>query len=611
MIRTAEREAYARFGGDPEERQLEVEGAGGRTTVRVLAFNPDSDGPPVVLLHGIASISVLAAPLLPYLRGRPVYAVDWPGHGLSGACVLTPGLAFRTHAVSVLEGILDGLGLEVADLVGHSMGGQISLYGAIDLPDRLRRIVLLGAPGASLAGTKPIPVMKLLAIPKVGEAMLSMPMSERTFERTNDLALGKGALREMPPELVETAYLLAGRASNAASIASFFRALIRRGSIRRGVVLDTADLGRVSKPTLMVWGDEDPFLTPTQAAESIAAISDVRLVPIAGAGHAPWLQAPDIAGESVAQHLTQDDGPSRVTHIPRRAVMTEPVRVDFSSAGGAIIAAYRWTPPGDPRAIVQLAHGVGEYALRYTPLAEYLVAQGFVVYAHDHRGHGSTPGAGDAPGALGEGGWVELVQDIGRMGEVAKSEHPDLKLALVAHSLGSFATQQFLLDNSDKVDAVALSGTAAIDLLEPALDLDAPMDLAMFNAAFQPARTEFDWLSRDEEQVDLYLADPGCGFGLDVPGGKSMFEEARQLADPNRVANMRGDLPVYITVGDMDPVNGQLALVHALVERYEKAGITDVTLKAYEGARHEVFNETNRAEVFADLLAWLDSKVSR
>lgn len=289
--------------------------------------------------------------------------------------------------------------------------------------------------------------------------------------------------------------------------------------------------------------------------------------------------------------------------------MTEPTRIDLPSDGGVTVAAYRWTPPGEPRAIVQITHGVGEYALRYTPLAEYLVAQGFVVYAHDHRGHGATPGAGETPGALGPGGWVELVKDIGRMGDLARSEYPDLKLGLVAHSLGSFATQQFLLDNSEKVDAVALSGTAAIDLLEPALDLDAPMDLAMFNAAFQPARTEFDWLSRDEEQVDLYIADPGCGFGLDVPGGKSMFEEARQLADANRVANMRGDLPVYITVGDMDPVNGQLALVHALVDRYEKAGLTDITLKAYEGARHEVFNETNRAEVFADLLAWLESKV--
>lgn len=289
---------------------------------------------------------------------------------------------------------------------------------------------------------------------------------------------------------------------------------------------------------------------------------------------------------------------------------TEPTRTDFPSAGGTTIAAYRWDPATAPRAIVQITHGVGEHALRYAPLAETLAKAGFVVYAHDHRGHGATLRPGEEPGALGDGGWVELVADIGRMGAVARKQHPSLKLALVAHSMGSFATQQYLLDHSADVDAVALSGTASIDLLEPALDLDGPMDLAMFNAAFQPARTDFDWLSRDEKQVDLYVNDPRCGFGLDITGGKDMFIGARQLADPDRVADMRPDLPVYVAVGDMDPVNGALALVRVLVDRYEHAGMNDVTLKTYAGARHEIFNETNRNEVFEDLLDWLDETLS-
>ena len=287
---------------------------------------------------------------------------------------------------------------------------------------------------------------------------------------------------------------------------------------------------------------------------------------------------------------------------------TKPTRVDFPSAG-VTIAAYRWDPVGRPRAIAQITHGVGEYAMRYQPLAEALASRGYVVYAHDHRGHGAslTPGAG--PGVIGEAGWAELVADIGRMGGQAREAHPALKLGLVAHSLGSFGTQQFLLDHSADVDAVVMSGTAVIDLLEPAMDLDAPMDLALFNSAFQPQRTDFDWLSRDEHQVDLYLADPLCGFGLDVAGTKAMFAAARQLADPRRVETMRDDLPVYITVGDLDPVNGGLALVDALVGRYRKAGLTDITVKAYEGARHEVFNETNRDEVIDDVLAWLGSKL--
>ena len=234
---------------------------------------------------------------------------------------------------------------------------------------------------------------------------------------------------------------------------------------------------------------------------------------------------------------------------------TEPARLDFDSAG-ARIATYRWDPPGEPRAIAQITHGVGEYALRYQPLVEDLLAAGYVVYSHDHRGHGNSVATPEEFGVLGEHGWAELVADIGRVGARAQSDVPGKPLALIAHSLGSFATQQFLLDHSADVSAVVLSGTGAIDLLEPAMDLDAPMDLSMFNAAFQPARTEFDWLSRDDAQVDAYIADPWCGFGLDVPGSAEMFVGARRVADAGLLAGMRKDLPLYVVVGEMDPVNG-------------------------------------------------------
>ncbi|MDR7254283.1 alpha-beta hydrolase superfamily lysophospholipase [Nocardioides sp. BE266] len=284
----------------------------------------------------------------------------------------------------------------------------------------------------------------------------------------------------------------------------------------------------------------------------------------------------------------------------------EPTRVDFESTGGVQVAAYRWDPEGDPRAIAQIAHGVGEYARRYEPLVAALLASGYVVYSHDHRGHGNTAATPEEFGMLGDDGWSELVADIGRMGEVAQQDHPGLPLALVAHSLGSFATQQWLLDHSDDVTAVVLSGTAVIDLLEPAMNLDEPMDLSAFNAPFDPPRTEFDWLSRDEAQVDAYIADPWCGFGLDILGGKAMFAGARRMADPSQVSRMREDLPLYVVVGDMDPVNGGLALVNELVRRYEEAGLEDVTLVTWPGARHEVFNESNRDEVVAGVLAWLD-----
>ena len=177
---------------------------------------------------------------------------------------------------------------------------------------------------------------------------------------------------------------------------------------------------------------------------------------------------------------------------------------------------------------------------------------------------------------------------------------------LIGHSMGSFAAQQYLLDHSGDVDAVVLTGTALLDLLEPALATStSPLDLSMFNARFAPARTDYDWLSRDEAQVDAYVADPHCGFGLDGAGGKRCSSAARQLADPDEARRLRTDLPVYIAVGEHDPVNGELALVHPLVDRLRAAGLGDVTLRTYPEARHEVFNETNRDEVYADVLAWV------
>jgi len=288
----------------------------------------------------------------------------------------------------------------------------------------------------------------------------------------------------------------------------------------------------------------------------------------------------------------------------------EPARVDFPSAG-LTVAAYRWDPAGAPRAIVQITHGMGEHALRYADLAQALNARDMVVYAQDHRGHGATAKSVAELGQIGEQGWTELIGDIGRLMARARQEHPDVPLVLLGHSMGSFAVQQYLLQHNEEVSAAVLTGTAVLDLLEPALDLDAPLDLTMFNLPFQPARTDYDWLSRDEVQVDKYVNDPRCGFGIDPAAARAMFAAARQLADRDLVAAMRSDLPIYIAVGELDPVGGQLALVNALVDRYTAAGLTDVTLRVYPQARHEIFNETNRDEVVDDLLTWLDDRLGR
>ena len=281
----------------------------------------------------------------------------------------------------------------------------------------------------------------------------------------------------------------------------------------------------------------------------------------------------------------------------------------YPSADGTEIAAYRWEPAGEPKAAVQITHGMGEHAQRYAHVAKAFTDAGYVVYAQDHRGHGASAHAGDL-GDLGNGGWRGLVDDIGLLSERIRAEHPGIPLILLGHSMGSFAVQQYLLDHSADVDGAVLTGTAVIDLLEPALDLDQELDLTMFNAAFQPARTDYDWLSRDESVVDAYVADPLCGFGIDTQSAKDMFAGARRLADPDQLGALRSDLPVYIAVGEADPVNGGLTLLHPLADRLHQAGVTDVTVMTYPGARHEILNETNNGEVIGGLLAWTDRVIS-
>jgi alpha-beta hydrolase superfamily lysophospholipase len=236
-------------------------------------------------------------------------------------------------------------------------------------------------------------------------------------------------------------------------------------------------------------------------------------------------------------------------------------------------------------------------------VADELTKAGYVVYAQDQRGHGATASPGQL-GDLGRAGWTGLVDDIGLLSAQIRAEHPGLPLILLGHSMGSFAVQQYLLDHSGDVDGVVLTGTAVIDLLEPALDLDQPLDLTMFNAPFQPARTDYDWLSRDQAQVDAYVADPLCGFGIDTEAAKDMFTGARRLADPAQVAAIRASLPVYIAVGEADPVNGALTVLQPLVDRLGEAGLTDVTVVTYPEARHEILNETNSAEVIDSLIDW-------
>jgi alpha-beta hydrolase superfamily lysophospholipase len=277
----------------------------------------------------------------------------------------------------------------------------------------------------------------------------------------------------------------------------------------------------------------------------------------------------------------------------------------IAATDGKAINVYQWKGPGPVRGIVQIAHGMGEHPLRYRALAQALAGAGYVVYANDHRGHGALAAKANELGDFGPQGFPVLIDDMTSVTRMAREADKGKPLVLLGHSMGSFAAQLYILDHSDLLDGVALSGTTALDLLGAAA-MSGRWKLEDLNASFEPARTPFDWLSRDKAIVDAYIADPLCGFNVNEPSYGSLFGVAARLANPTDIGRIRRDLPIYLFVGDLDPVNARLTWFQPLVDRYREAGLTDVSWHVYGGARHEVLNETNRAEVTANLQAWID-----
>ncbi|GEL21280.1 monoacylglycerol lipase [Pseudonocardia sulfidoxydans NBRC 16205] len=277
------------------------------------------------------------------------------------------------------------------------------------------------------------------------------------------------------------------------------------------------------------------------------------------------------------------------------------------TSDGTRLVGQRWTTDGDAKAAIVLAHGMGEHSLRYDALGKDLSAAGYDLLAVDHRGHGRTAGiAGTALGDFGDAGWDGVVADYALTVRSTVGERPDLPVIALGHSMGSWVVQQFLLDHAADVTGAVLSGSGALDLLAAAVDPSADVDLSAFNAPFAPARTDYDWLSRDEAEVDAYVAEPLCGFGLDATSAAGMWAAADRMTKPS----VPGGFPLLVLAGTADPVNAGLTALEPLVDRYRTAG-ADVTTRYYTDARHEVFNETNRDEVVADLVSWLDGVAAR
>ena len=278
----------------------------------------------------------------------------------------------------------------------------------------------------------------------------------------------------------------------------------------------------------------------------------------------------------------------------------------FDGADGAKVFTYRWLPSGPVRAVLQIAHGMGEHSLRYRRPLQPLLDAGIAIYSNDHRGHGRTAPNKESLGDFGAGGFATLVDDMARLSHVAREENPGKKLILMGHSMGSFAAQIYVIDHSDLIDGFILSGSAALDKLQ------APRGgLSSIGDGMGKTRTPFDWLSRDEMEVDAYIADPLCGFTVQDASRNSMFAACAVTVDPKALARIRKELPFYIFAGDKDTINANLTWLMPLVERYRQAGIKDIATDFYAGGRHEMLNETNRDEVVANLRNWIERVIAK
>ena len=276
---------------------------------------------------------------------------------------------------------------------------------------------------------------------------------------------------------------------------------------------------------------------------------------------------------------------------------------EFTDAHGVAIVYDVHPAQTETRAVVQLLHGVGEHAGRYPRLIEALTAEGYAVYADDHRGHGRTGmghHGGDAAklGKLGPGGLPATIAAIWQLTQLIRAENPGLPLVLLGHSWGSFMAQKLVNAHPDAYDALILSGSS---LLWPGAlnsgDLNAPWN--------RPGATGVEWLSSDPAVGEAFLAD-SLTTTTTLPKLFGPVDTLRLIGLPRK--NLGRDIPALLMVGRDDTVGGPRS-VHRLADAYRtRSGFTDVTTLVYPGARHEIFNEVMQADVRGDVLAWLDAR---
>ncbi len=295
----------------------------------------------------------------------------------------------------------------------------------------------------------------------------------------------------------------------------------------------------------------------------------------------------------------------------------------FPSSTGICDVRYRIWAPEEPHACAQIIHGMAEHIERYHDFATFLAENNILVFGMDLPGHGKSIADGQPKGYFGDqNGWDHLIQDNKTMHDLVLADYPSVARILFGHSMGSFLARTYAGRMGVDFDAFVFSGTAGANPALPVAKMIAKsaikkgkgkqpneqlnaLSFAAYNKKFKPARTECDWLSRDTANVDRYVADPLCGFVFTSNAFFDLFTGLQEVSNLNwakRVPNR----PIFLMSGSNDPV-GNMGKGVKQVEKWLLKSGHNVTTKLYPEGRHEMLNETNRSEVYNDVLLFIET----
>lgn len=292
------------------------------------------------------------------------------------------------------------------------------------------------------------------------------------------------------------------------------------------------------------------------------------------------------------------------------------------------IHAVKWIPEGDCVAVLQIAHGMAEHIERYDDFARFMAAKGFLVVSNDHLGHGKSAAEKEEYGYFAQNDAVTVVvRDMHRLKKIVQEENPGKPYFILGHSMGSFMLRNYLCRYGKGIDGAIVMATgsksagttkggivlAHLIALFRGWKYRSPMMNRMVdghnNDAITNPRTAYDWLSQDEQIVDAYIADEGCGFPFTINGLKAIAEAIDNLNKKDYLDKMPRDLPIAFFSGEKDPIGHWGKDVPLIVKQFEDMGMQHVSMKLYPNDRHEILNETNRKEVYTDILGWLEKQL--